>query len=74
MFGVDRVKIRNFIDAIESDARALIKEVSTLSIWGPVDPESIWNMTYLERLVLSEAIKEKTETMYGKKGIARSRM
>jgi hypothetical protein len=74
MFGVDRVKIRNFIDAIESDARALIKEVSTLSIWGPVDPETIWNMTYLERLVLSEAIKEKTETMYGKKGIARSRM
>lgn len=74
MFGVDRVKIKNFIDAIESDARALIKEVSTLSIWGPVDPESIWNMTYLERLVLSEAIKEKTETMYGKKGIARSRM
>ena len=74
MFGVDRVKIRNFIDAIESDARALIKEVSTLSIWGPVDPETIWNMTYLERLVLSEAIKEKTDTMYGKKGIARSRM
>lgn len=74
MFGVDRVKIKNFIDAIESDARALIKEVSTLSIWGPVDPETIWNMTYLERLVLSEAIKEKTETMYGKKGIARSRM
>jgi hypothetical protein len=30
-------------------------------------------MTYLERLVLSEAIKDKTETMYGKKGIARGR-
>jgi hypothetical protein len=73
MLGVDRGKIRNFIDGIESDARALIKEVSTLSIWGPVDPETIWNMTYLERLVLSEAIKDKTETMYGKKGIARGR-
>jgi len=73
MLGVNRGKIRTFIDAIESDARALIKEVSTLSIWGPVDPDTIWNMTYLERLVLSEAIKDKTETMYGKKGIARGR-
>ena len=73
MLGVNRGKIKTFIDAIESDARALIKEVSTLSIWGPVDPDTIWNMTYLERLVLSEAIKDKTETMYGKKGIARGR-
>ena len=72
--GVDNGKIKQFIDAIENDARALIKEISTLSIWGTIDPETIWNMTYLERLVLSETIKEKTETMYGKKGIARRSM
>jgi hypothetical protein len=69
--GVDRAKIRLFIDSIESDSRALIKEVSTLSIWSKLSSEEIWNMTYLERVVLSEVIKEHTETMYGKKGLAR---
>jgi len=69
--GVDKGKIRRFIDSIEADARALIKEVSTLSIWGKLSSEEIWNMTYLERVVLSEAIKEHTESMYGKKGLAR---
>jgi hypothetical protein len=69
--GVDKVKIRLFIDSIESDSRALIKEVSTLSVWANLSSNEIWNMTYLERLVLSEAIKEHTEALYGKKGIAR---
>ena len=69
--GLDKGKIRRFIDAIETDARALIKEVSTLSVWAKLSSEEIWNMTYLERLVLSESVKEHTETMYGKKGIAR---
>jgi hypothetical protein len=69
--GVDKGKIKLFIDAIEADARALIKEVSTLSIWGKLSSEEIWNMTYLERIVLSEVIKEHTESMYGKKGLAR---
>lgn len=73
MLGIDSLKIKKFIDDIENDARALIKEVSTLSIWGTIDPETIWRMSHLERVILSEAIKEKTETMYGKKGIARSR-
>jgi predicted amidohydrolase len=71
MLGVDRAKIQRFIDSIESDSRALIKEVSTLSIWAKLSSEEIWNMTYLERVVLSEVIKEHTETMYGKKGLAR---
>ena len=69
--GVDKGKIKRFIDAIESDARALIKEVSTLSIWAKISSDEIWNMTYLERVVLSEVIKEHTDTMYGKKGLAR---
>lgn len=69
--GVDKGKIRLFIDSIESDSRALIKEISTLSVWANLSANEIWNMTYLERLVLSEAIKEHTETLYGKKGIAR---
>ena len=69
--GVDKAKIRLFIDSIESESRALIKEVSTLSVWANLSANEIWNMTYLERLVLSEAIKEHTETLYGKKGIAR---
>ena len=69
--GVDKRKIRLFIDGIEAESRALIKEISTLSVWANLSVTEIWYMTYLERLVLSEAIKEHTETMYGKKGIAR---
>jgi hypothetical protein len=42
-----------------------------LSVWGGISPQEIWNMTHEERTVLSEVIKEHTETMYGKKGIAR---
>ena len=71
MLGIDKDKIRLFIEAIEADARALIKEISTLSVWSKLSSEEIWDMTYLERVVLSEVIKDHTETMYGKKGIAR---
>jgi hypothetical protein len=71
MLGLDRASIARFIEGIEADSRALIREVSELSVWGSINPETIWDMTYLERLVLSETIKERTETMYGKKGIAR---
>ena len=69
--GNNRAAIGRFIEGIEADARALIKEVSTLSIWGTLDTETVWSMTFLERTILSEAIKERTETLYGKKGIAR---
>jgi len=69
--GLDRAKIRRFIEGIENESRAVIKEVSMLSVWGNISPSEIWNMTYQERVVLSEVIKEHTDTMYGKKGIAR---
>ena len=69
--GTNSAAIGRFIENIEADARALIKEVLNLSIWGGINPESVWIMTYLERSVLSESIKERTETLYGKKGIAR---
>jgi hypothetical protein len=73
MLGTDGPKIRRFVDSIETEARALIKEVSTLSIWGAISINEIWAMSYLERQILSETIKEKTEAYYGKKGFARSR-
>ena len=70
--GNDRAKIKRFIDSIEDGARAVIKEVTTLSVWGSINPEAVWHMTYQEREVLSEVIKDRTEAMYGKKGFARS--
>jgi hypothetical protein len=70
--GNNGAKIKRFIDEIEAGARAVIKEVSTLSVWASINPESVWNMTYQEREVLSEVIKDRTEAMYGKKGFARS--
>ena len=71
MLGVNRAQIKRYIDGIENEARALIKEISTLSVWASISPEEVWMMTYLERVVLSDVIKERTETLYGKKGIAR---
>ncbi len=73
ILGTDVKGIRRFIEGIENEARALVKEVTTLSVWGGIDPDSVWYMTFLERDVLSEVIKERTEAMYGKKGFARSR-
>lgn len=73
MLGTNGPKIRRFVDSIETEARALIKEVSTLSIWGAISINEIWAMSYLERQILSETIKEKTEAYYGKKGFARAR-
>lgn len=73
MLGTNGPKIRRFVDSIETEARALIKEVSTLSVWGSISINEIWAMSYLERQILSETIKERTEAYYGKKGFARAR-
>ena len=70
--GNDRAKIQRFINSIEDSARAVVKEVTTLSVWGGISPDTVWQMAYQEREVLSEVIKERTEAMYGKKGFARS--
>jgi len=70
--GTNGKKIRQYIDSIESEARALIKEVTTLSVWGALSINEIWAMSFLERKILGETIKEKTEAYYGKKGFARS--
>lgn len=71
--GTDGRNIRKFVEGIENEARALIKEMSTLSIWCGISINEIWAMSHLERVVLSEAVREKTEAYYGKKGFARSR-
>ncbi len=63
--------IRKYIDGIESEARALIKEVSTISVWSGTSAEHVWFMTYQEREVFTEVIKEKLDLLYGKKGVAR---
>lgn len=70
--GTDSKGVKKFIDSIESDSRALIKDVSTLSAWSETPIDKIWELTYLEREVLSEVVKEKVDLLYGKKGIARS--
>lgn len=69
--GLNGVGIKNFIDGIEDDARAMIKEIATTSIWSNISPDNLWAMSYLERVVLNEAVKEKIDYLYGKKGVAR---
>ena len=74
ILGTDGKKIRQFVDGIENEARALIKEISTLSVWSAISINEIWAMSFLEREILSETIKAKTEAYYGKKGFARPRL
>lgn len=69
--GRDRKGVQKFIESIESDARALIKDVSTLSAWSETPIDKIWELTFLEREILSEVVKEKVDLLYGKKGLAR---
>lgn len=72
--GKDRAGVKKLIDGLESEARALIKEISNISVWSGNQVDTVWAMSYLEREVLSEVIKEKVDLLYGKNGIARARL
>lgn len=72
--GKDRVGVKKLIDGLESEARALIKEVSNISVWSGNQVDIVWAMSYQEREILSEVIKEKVDLLYGKNGIARARL
>jgi hypothetical protein len=69
--GTDDAKITKFIESFEQDSRALIQDICNLSVWSDNPINVIWDMPYTDRLVLSEVVKEKIDTLYGKKGIAR---
>ncbi len=69
--GKNGVAIKKYIDGMEKEARALVKEVSTISVWSGTSTDIVWDMTYQEREVFTEVIKEKLDLLYGKKGVAR---
>jgi len=69
--GKNSSAIKKYIDGIEAEARALVKEVSTISVWSGTSADIVWDMTYQEREVFTEVIKEKLDLLYGKKGVAR---
>lgn len=69
--GKNSQAIKKYIDGFEAEARALVKEVSTISVWSGTSAEHVWIMTYQEREVFTEVIKEKLDLLYGKKGVAR---
>lgn len=68
--GTDSNKISKYIESFESDARALTRDIASLSVWSDNPINVIWDMPYTDRVTLSEVVKEKIDTMYGKKGIA----
>lgn len=72
--GKDPAGVKKLIDGLEADTRALIKEISNISIWSGNQIESVWAMSYIERQIMSEVIKEKVDLLYGKNGIARARL
>lgn len=71
--GTNRAAIQKYINSIEEEARALVKEISTIAVWSSTGLDVVWMTPYQERAVLSEVIKEKLELLYGKKGIAVNR-
>lgn len=68
--GTDSNKINKYIESFETDARALTQDICNLSVWSNNPINVLWDMPYTDRAVLSEVVKEKIDTMYGKKGIA----
>lgn len=50
-----------------------MKEVATLSVWSSTPANIVWDMSYMERSVMGDVIKEKLDMLYGKNGVARMR-
>jgi hypothetical protein len=71
--GTNRGAIQKLINGIEEEARALIKEISTIAVYSSTGIETVWMTPYQERAILTDVIKEKLELLYGKKGIAVNR-
>lgn len=71
--GTNRAAIQRYINSIEEESRALIKEISTIAVWSSTGLDVIWQTPYSERAILSEVIREKLDLLYGKKGIAVNR-
>jgi len=71
--GTNRGAIQKFINSIEEEARALIKEISTIAVYSSTGIETVWMTPYQERAILADVLKEKLELLYGKKGIAVNR-
>jgi hypothetical protein len=65
--------IQDFIEGHEKEAKSLIKEVSTLSVWSSTPVDVIWCLPYTDRQIMSDVIKEKMDILYGKNGVARPR-
>jgi hypothetical protein len=68
--GTDSNKITKYIESFESESRALTQDICNLSVWSSNPIQVVWDMPYTDRVILSEVVKEKIDTMYGKKGIA----
>ena len=68
--GTDSNKITKYIESFETDARALTQDICNLCVWSSNPIQVVWDMPYTDRKIMADVVKEKLDTMYGKKGIA----
>lgn len=61
-------KIEEMIDSIRQDAKAFIKTIADIVIYGNgISYNEAWNMSYEERKIIVDSIEEKVSASSGKK-------
>lgn len=52
-------EILGFLNSLEKESKAIIEDVTTLAVYGAQDYDTVWRMSYEERMVFLKVLKEK---------------
>ena len=52
-------EILGFLNNLEKESKAIIEDVTTLAVYGAQDYDTVWRMSYEERMVFLKVLKEK---------------
>ena len=63
---LDDHEIGPFLEQLEKDAEAIIKEISQLALYANVGYQEAWNMSYKEREIFINALSDKLKAEAGK--------
>ncbi len=63
---LDDHEIGPFLEQLEKDAEAIIKEISQLALYANIGYQEVWNMSHKEREILINALSDKLKAEAGK--------
>ncbi len=52
-------EILDFLNKLEKESKAIIEDVTTLAVYGSQGYDTVWNMSYDERMIFLKILKEK---------------